>query len=46
MAEEQYANAKQFGPVFKYQLGIDVYGPAQAHAGQGRMCRPVACSGV
>jgi len=51
LAEEQYAHdAKEqhekLGLVFKQRRGIDVHGPAQAHAGQGRVCRPVACSGV
>jgi len=50
LAEEEYAHAKhqheEIGLVFKYQLGINVYGPAQAHAGQRRICRPVACNSV
>jgi len=51
LAEDQYAHVaeeqdKQFGPVFDQRRGIDVHGPAEAHAGQGRVCRPVACSGV
>ena len=51
LAEEQYTHVaeeqdKQLGPVFEQRRGIDVHSPAEAHAGQGRVCRPVACSGV
>jgi len=51
LAEDQYTHVaeeqhEQLGPVLEQRRGIDVYGPAEAHAGQGRVCRPVACSGV
>jgi len=51
LAEEQYAHVakeqhEDLGLVFKQRCGIDVHDPAQAHAGHGRVCRPVACSGV
>jgi len=51
LAEEQYSHVvedgyKQLGLVFEQVRGIGFHGPAQAHAGQGRMCRPVACIGV
>jgi len=51
LAEEQYAyiaedGHEQLGPVLEQRRGIDLQGPAQAHAGQDRVCRPVACSGV
>jgi len=51
LAEEQYAHVakarhEQLDPVFEQRRGIDVHGSAEAHAGQGRVCRPVACSGV
>ena len=51
LAEEQYAHVaeeqhKQLGLVFEQRRGIDVHGLAESHTGQGRVCRPVACSGV
>jgi len=51
LAEEQYTHDakeqyEELGPVFKQRRGIDVHGPSQAYTGQGRVCRPVACSGV
>jgi len=47
LAEEHYAHVaedghEEFGLVFEQRRGIDLHGPAQAHAGQGRVCRPVA----
>jgi len=51
LTEEQYAHVaeeqqEQFGLVFEQWRGIDVHGPVETHAGQGRVCRPVACTCV
>ena len=51
LAEEHYAHVEEdgyeeVGLVFEQRCGINLHGPAQAHAGQGRVCRPVACSCV
>jgi len=51
LAEEQYAHVteeqhEQLGLVFEQRCGIDVHGLTEAHAGQGRVNRPVACSSV
>jgi len=50
LAEEQYAYIAEDG---HEQLGLVLEQswhrfawPVQAHTGQGRVCRPVACSGV
>jgi len=45
LAEEQYAHVAE-EQYKQLPRGIDVHGPAEAHAGQGRVCRPVACSCV